>query len=693
MLLTFHEFAYQGYNSLINEALNDEQKKTVDSWPKTGKGEEISGHVIPKGQDRISIPLENSTDKKDNSNIPHPAVKKHLNDNGYTITDYKGGYAEDKFKRQVSIGKALNKTKAPSEVMNAFTSDPKRLGSTQKAKGLKVIISRHPHDVAGMSTGQGWTSCMNMSGGCNAHYLGRDVKAGTHVAYLVHHDDDKAEKPIARIALKPYKSEDGSHTILRPEGGYGTSDASFAGTVEKWTEKNFPLDQTKVYKKDPTVYHDSGSRVIASPAMIAKARDAKIRASAFKKTNTDVTPEQISTGLKDTATQVAIAAIKHPNATNAHIKEAMSHPDETVRAAAVSHKKATTEDITKGLQDPAPSVRMHAIGNKKATKEHVKTALQDNDQNVGQMALLSHPKHVEAKDLPQFTDAGKSYESARVALNHPLTTAEHVDKALKNKDIMIVRNAAQHPKLSRSSLTKVLKHPDKDVRSVGISRNDTTEADRDHAMNDKESLVRSAAVSHKDATENQLTRGMKDKDASVRSKALTNPNATVKHVDMGIKDSEEYIRNSAARHPKATSEHITKALKDPAHSVRIGAMRNSNATSEHIHKALDDSDSNVRNVALQNPNFTSEHITKALKDEDPTIRMNAVRNLKATPEHIHKALDDSDSTVRMFALTNPNATSEHITRGLKDENFAVRLHAARHPNATQEQKKSFAANG
>ena len=217
MLLTFHEFAYQGYNLLINEALNDEQKKTVDSWPKTGKGEEISGHVIPKGQDRISIPLENSTDKKDNSNIPHPAVKKHLNDNGYTITDYKGGYAEDKFKRQVSIGKALNKTKAPSEVMKAFTSDPKRLGSTQKAKGLEVSISRHPYDVAGMSTGQGWTSCMNMSGGCNAHYLGRDVKAGTHVAYLVHHGDDKAENPIARIALKPYTSEDGTHTILRQE--------------------------------------------------------------------------------------------------------------------------------------------------------------------------------------------------------------------------------------------------------------------------------------------------------------------------------------------------------------------------------------------------------------------------------------------------------------------------------------------
>jgi len=95
MLLTFQEFAYQGYNSLINEALNDEQKKIVAAWPKTGNAEQISGHVIPKGQDRISIPLEDSTDKKDDSSIPHPVVDKHLKDNGYKVTDYEGGYAED----------------------------------------------------------------------------------------------------------------------------------------------------------------------------------------------------------------------------------------------------------------------------------------------------------------------------------------------------------------------------------------------------------------------------------------------------------------------------------------------------------------------------------------------------------------------------------------------------------------------
>lgn len=638
MLITFHDFAYQGYNSLINEALDPEQKKIVDSWPKTGNGEKISGHVIPKGQDRISIPLEDSTDKKDNSNIPHPAVNKHLKDNGFEVTDYKGGYAKDKHGRQVSIGKALNKTKAPSEVMNAFTSDPKRSGSTQKAKGLKVIISRHPHDVAGMSTGQGWSSCMDMSGGCNAHYLGRDVKAGTHVAYLVHHDDDKAEKPIARIALKPFKSEDGTHTVLRPESrSYGTSDSSFAKTVKGWTEKNFPVDQTKVYKKDPSVYHDSGDRYLAHPNMLALAKEAKLRAKAFSKTETNVTPEQISTGLKDTSPQVAVAAIKHPNATNEHIKEAMSHPDEKVRAAAVSHKKATAEDITKGLQDHDLEVRRGAIGNKNATKQHVKTALQDKDPEVISKALLTHPKHIEAKDLPRFTDPGMGYGIASMALDHPLTTAEHVDKALKNKDEFIRAKAADHPKLSRSGLTKVLKDPDPTVRSHGVMRHDTTEADRDHAMNDKKTIVRSAVVNHKDATESQLTKGMKDESNSVRTEAISNPNSTVKHVDMAMKDNFHAVRKIAARHPKATSEHITKALNDQDPNVRMAAMKNRNATSEHIHKGLDDSDENVRSVAMQ----------------------------------------------------NPNATSEHIARGLKDESNGVRFTAAKHPNATEKQKKSF----
>ena len=47
MLLTFYEFAYQGYNLLINEALTDQQKRSVDLLPKTENGERISGHVIP----------------------------------------------------------------------------------------------------------------------------------------------------------------------------------------------------------------------------------------------------------------------------------------------------------------------------------------------------------------------------------------------------------------------------------------------------------------------------------------------------------------------------------------------------------------------------------------------------------------------------------------------------------------------
>jgi len=693
MLLTFHEFAYQGYNLLINEELNDVQKRSVDSWPDTGKAKQISKHVIPLGQDRISIPLEDSTGKKDDSSIPHPAVEAHLKKHGYTITDYKGGYAEeDKYKRPISIGKALNKTKAPSEVMNAFTSDPKRAASTQKAKGLKVIISRHPHDVAGMSTGQGWTSCVNMSGGCNSHYLRGDVMAGTHVAYLVHDHDHEAKNPIARIALKPFTSEDETHKILRQESRtYGTppSGTSFADTVKKWTEKNFPLDPTKAYKKDPAVYHDTGSRIIAGEHALAKAKDAKIRASAFKKTNTDVTPEQISTGLKDTAPQVAMAAMKHPNATNAHIKEAMSHPNEKVRQAAVSHTKATAEDITQGLKDTDLNVRMSAIGNKKATKEHVRTALQDSSPHVRSQALLTHPKHIEAKDLPQFTDNGMGIGTAEMALAHPLATTEHVDKALKNKDELIRAKAAQHPKLSRNSLTKVLKDPDKSVRFHGVKRNDTTAADRENAMNDKESLVRAAAVSHKDTTESQLTKGMKDKSADVRSQVLMHPNATVKHVDIGINDSDQFTRRLAAKHPKATPEHIHKALKDENPNVRIAAMKNPNATPEHIHKALDDSDSEVKQTALKNPNVTSEHITKGLKDKDRMVRVYAVNHPKATSEHIHKGLDDSDDVVRVQAMQNPNATSEHVAKGLKDKNWSVRWTAATHPNATKEQKKAF----
>jgi len=122
-----------------------------------------------------------------------------------------------------------------------------------------------------MSTGTTWRdqSCMNMEGGALNHKLEDDSINGTHVAFLVHHDDTTAfqhgepSKPIARIALKPFHS--GSDTIYRPENKtYGTDTSAFTTAVSRWAAENYPAQQGKTYTKNADVYDDTNNRIYKS---------------------------------------------------------------------------------------------------------------------------------------------------------------------------------------------------------------------------------------------------------------------------------------------------------------------------------------------------------------------------------------------------------------------------------------------
>ena len=95
--------------------------------------------------------------------------------------------------RKLGIGKMLARSEASEKdaarktelqaLKKTFDADPQR-AATRKADKL-IVISRHPYDVAGMSTDRGWKSCMNLVDGINRHYVLRDVKQGSLVAYLI----------------------------------------------------------------------------------------------------------------------------------------------------------------------------------------------------------------------------------------------------------------------------------------------------------------------------------------------------------------------------------------------------------------------------------------------------------------------------------------------------------------------------
>lgn len=220
---------------------------------------------------------------------PDVDVEEHLQDHGYKIHDYKRGIATTK-KRigndavgyrdklvEERIGAVLNKTNAPDHVKSAYMADPARQAASKT--GAHVCITTTRLGVAGMTVGTSWKdeSCMNLRDGAFKHKLSDDSENGTHVAYLVSHDDKGAangapDHPLARISLKPYhetteewhdRHEPETDTIYRAERKiYGANSSHFEHAVNRWAEKNYPAKDGVPYRKNAKVYDDTSNTIL-----------------------------------------------------------------------------------------------------------------------------------------------------------------------------------------------------------------------------------------------------------------------------------------------------------------------------------------------------------------------------------------------------------------------------------------------
>jgi hypothetical protein len=192
-----------------------------------------------------------------------PVIKSELEANGFDILDYRAGLATNRATKQtIKIGKALTKIKRP-ELVNRFNNDTSREG-TQKE--YIAVISRHPYDIAGMSTDRGWTSCMNLHNGEFSKYVPLEVKVGSIVAYVTTADDADLSNPVGRVMIKPFVDLIGSpHVEFGIESRvYGTKVAGFIKIVNKWVRdinKSNVLDKVAVMELDPRLWQDSGPKI------------------------------------------------------------------------------------------------------------------------------------------------------------------------------------------------------------------------------------------------------------------------------------------------------------------------------------------------------------------------------------------------------------------------------------------------
>lgn len=165
-----------------------------------------------------------------------------------------GYYISPVTNTKISIGKMLNliKTKDPEfAALGQYTVDEfNKVFNTRPAgfKG-KIVISRHPYDIAGMSTDRGWDSCMNLVPSPNkenySEYVEPTIMSGALIAYLAKEDDTNIKNPTSRLLIKPFvkKGEemdfDNPNWILRVSDVYGRSYTKFMSVVQEWADKNW----------------------------------------------------------------------------------------------------------------------------------------------------------------------------------------------------------------------------------------------------------------------------------------------------------------------------------------------------------------------------------------------------------------------------------------------------------------------
>lgn len=214
---------------------NNPGVQIIQSFTK-GKGNKASNKY------RLYLPIY----EKQNISIPKD-IASAVAQAGYMISDYVSGIATQKDgKRQIKIGKLLK----DEYLRNKFANDPQRQSHKNE---YTCVISCHPYDIIGMSTGREWDqfSCMRLGAGAKlnpdsnrgddgayADTLHKDVASGTLVAYAIKNSDTNIKKPDARLLIKPYMNEVRNEILFRCETKiYGNPVPGFRETINNWLRK------------------------------------------------------------------------------------------------------------------------------------------------------------------------------------------------------------------------------------------------------------------------------------------------------------------------------------------------------------------------------------------------------------------------------------------------------------------------
>lgn len=214
-------------------------------WKKDGPTSRFLRKFMPRGSKgfRVYLPIGSSANPV--TPVVPLAVRHALRVAGYRVSDYlakKCVKIKDKEQKNFyNIGKVIAKD---SVAKAAFDNDPQLQNSN--SEGIQVVVSCHPYDIIGMSTGRDWdnTSCMRLKDGREGikngayhEHLANDVAEGTLVAYAIRIGDDNIKQPLCRCLLKPFKNDQGDILYRRESSVYGNNVPGFGDTLNKFIRK------------------------------------------------------------------------------------------------------------------------------------------------------------------------------------------------------------------------------------------------------------------------------------------------------------------------------------------------------------------------------------------------------------------------------------------------------------------------
>ena len=192
-MITFKQF--------VLEALApSEYRNIVKGWDKSKLEKEFKSSKLEKDRQayRLYFPLGTAP-----APIKIPVdVSSELADLNYDVDDYTKGLAKHR-----TTGRVIRIGKLPlsPHVLRTFMNDKSRSATQSDYEG---VISRHPYDIAGMSTDRGWTSCMDLRpapGRVNrCEYVPTEIQAGALIAYMIKAGDRDIKNPVGRLLIKPY---------------------------------------------------------------------------------------------------------------------------------------------------------------------------------------------------------------------------------------------------------------------------------------------------------------------------------------------------------------------------------------------------------------------------------------------------------------------------------------------------------